>query len=52
MNRIQWFLTPYKKKLEITMKTLYANKQRLHIAGFVLDFEKMTLEYEGGEESD
>ena len=44
MNKIQWFFTPYKKKLEIAFDVFYENRQRLHVAGFILDFDKMKIE--------
>ena len=46
MNRIIWFFLPYKKKLKCTLETAFENKQRLHLLGFVLDFEKMKIEKE------
>lgn len=49
MAKIKWFFTPRIKKLEYTMKTLYANKQALHFAGFRFDFETMTIEKENKE---
>lgn len=50
MSIIKWRLTPKIKRLEYTMKILHANKQRLHFAGFIFDFENMRIEVEDGDE--
>ena len=46
MNKIKWFFMSYKHKLKYTMNVLYDNKQRLHLNGFVLDFDTMTIQKE------
>lgn len=48
MTIIKWRLIPKIKRLEYTMKILYKNKQRLHFAGFIFDFESMRIEVEDG----
>lgn len=50
MSIIKWRLTSKIKRLEYTMKILHTNKQRLHFAGFIFDFENMRIEVEDGDE--
>ncbi len=46
MNKIRWHFMSYRRKLKHTMNVLYDNRQRLHLNGFILDFDTMTIEKE------
>ena len=46
MNKIKWFFMSYRRKLKYTMEVLYDNRQRLHLNGFILDFDTMTIQKE------
>ena len=46
MNKIKWRFMPFKAKIEYAMKVCFENKQALHFAGFIFDFETMTIEKE------